>query len=307
MSFYSKITRQDFEEVIAGSGLVVDIDLAWNNAKEHIKISTTKNTEYSTDNKTKMLFDRWYDSLPDTPDYSGVYGDPYYIIDTWACWKIYSRESVKVLDKPNKFNGISIKEHMTNSIGEVKNIVDAGCGFAYTTGLLREIFPDATITGTNLEDTWQYEFATKLGQSHNFTMVPDITKIKDVDLIFASEYFEHFYEPIAHLKEILDNCNPKFIVTANAFTGNAIGHFDSYRIDDDLEESDRQWNLFSDINAPRGNIQDGKETSKRFNQYLKDRGYTKLDTSIFNSRPNIWQLGTVTTPTSKKFNDLFTQ
>ena len=74
--------------------------------------------------------------------------------------------------------------------------------------------------------------------------------LKDVDLIFASEYFEHFYEPIAHLKDILDNCNPKFLVCANGFTGDAIGHFDFYRVDDDLEESDKQWGLFSQKGEP---------------------------------------------------------
>jgi len=307
MPFDQKITRKDFDDIIHGSGLPVDIELAWNDTKEHIKVSADpKNNQYSPTNKAKLLEEKWYKSVKEgEPDYEGVYGDPYYITDIWACWKMYSRDSVKVLGRPNKINGISIIEHITNHIGEIKTVVDAGCGFAYTTGQLKEMFPDAKVTGTNLKETWQYDFAKKLGLTHGFDMVPEITTLKDVDLIFASEYFEHFYEPIAHLKDILDNCNPKFLVCANGFTGDAIGHFDSYRVDDDLEESDKQWGLFSEGEESKGNIQSDKETSKRFGQYLKDRGYTKLDTDIFNSRPNIWQRDEVKKPASEGFKQLF--
>ena len=99
---------------------------------------------------------------------------------------MYSRDSVKALARPKMINEISIIEHMTNHIGEIKTIVDAGCGFAFTTGQLKEMFPDAKVTGTNLQGTWQYGYGKKLGLTHNFDIVPEITTLKDVDLIFAS-------------------------------------------------------------------------------------------------------------------------
>ena len=270
MSFNLKITRQDFDDIASASGLdPVDFDIAYADAKEHIKVSTdSKKHQYSSTNSAKRLFDKWYRSVKKgNPDYEGVYGDPSYITDIWACWKMYSRDSVNVLNSPKSMNGISVVEYIMNEIGHIDTVVDAGCGFAYTTGLLKEIFP--------------------------------------VDVIFASEYFEHFYEPIAHLKDVLDNCSPKFLITANGFGGDAIGHFDDYRVDEDLDDSDNKWDLFSGEDVKGGNIQSSKETSKRFNQYLKDRGYTKLDTKIWNSRPAVWQKGPIITSMSAKFEKLF--
>ena len=34
---------------------------------------------------------RWYNSLPDNPDYS-VYAEPIYLADTWCCWDFYARQ-----------------------------------------------------------------------------------------------------------------------------------------------------------------------------------------------------------------------
>jgi SAM-dependent methyltransferase len=308
MSFNLKITRQDFDDIASASGLdPADFDIAYADAKEHIKVSTdSKKHQYSSTNSAKRLFDKWYRSVKKgNPDYEGVYGDPSYITDIWACWKMYSRDSVNVLNSPKSMNGISVVEYIMNEIGHIDTVVDAGCGFAYTTGLLKEIFPDSNVTGTNLINTWQYDFAKKLGQNNNFDIVPEITTLKNVDVIFASEYFEHFYEPIAHLKDVLDNCSPKFLITANGFGGDAIGHFDDYRVDEDLDDSDNKWDLFSGEDVKGGNIQSSKETSKRFNQYLKDRGYTKLDTKIWNSRPAVWQKGPIITSMSAKFEKLF--
>lgn len=294
MAFFDKITQQDFNTILYGSGLDIDPVTAYNEAKEHIKASADPKYQCNPNNKVKLLENEWYSSLSTgTPDYS-VYGDPYYICDIWACWKMYSRQSVNVLNSTKSMSdGTSVVAEIINQIGEVKTVVDAGCGFAYTTALLKEIFSEATVTGTNLENTWQYGFATKLGKNNGFNIVPEITELKDVDVLFASEYFEHIYEPIAHLKDIIDNCNPKFVITANGFNGDAIGHFDSYIVDEDLASVKKTEALFPGDSLQ--NIQSAKETSKRFNQYLRDRGYSKLDTSIWNSRPNVWQYNRVKT------------
>jgi len=261
VSYFNKIKKEDFLNLIEESSLDIDHEDAYTQSIEHINAYNNKDV---IDNNVKQLETKWYASLSDAPDYS-VYNDPYYICDVWACWKLYSRVSVNVLNSPKSMNGISVVEH----IGDVSTVVDIGCGFGYTTALLKEIFNDANVIGTNLEDTWQYNAATKLGKEANFSVVSDINKIKDVDVIFASEYFEHIYEPIAHLEDIINNCNPRFIITANGFNGTAIGHFDEYLVG--------------------GNMYPAKRTSRMFNDFLRNNGYKKLTTKIWNSRPAVWE------------------
>jgi len=208
------------------------------------------------------LFNRWYSSLPENPDYQ-VYDEPYYIIDLWMCWHIYSRNHIKNINK--KKDGISVAE----SFGQVKKIVDLGCGLGFTTSLLKQRWPEAEVFGTNLASSFQYSVGQNLGSKYGFTMEENLSKIGgDVDLIFASEYFEHFYEPIEHLEEVLSILKPKHLLLANAFTADAIGHFNQY-----------SWN---------GVVYPDRQISKLFNQFLRNKGYKKMKTGLWNDRPALW-------------------
>ena len=99
-------------------------------------------------------------------------------------------------------------------------------------------------------------------------MVNDHKNIK-TDLIFASEYFEHIEKPIEHLSDILKNCNPKYLLLANTFNQPAIGHFIEY--------------------SHKGKKYIGKTISKMFNETLKENGYMKIKTKLWNQRPNYWK------------------
>ena len=96
-----------------------------------------------------------------------------------------------------------------------------------------------------------------------------------VDMIFASEYFEHFDRPMEHMKHVFDHIKPRYLVLANAFNTWSIGHFRMYfHGDQKIHES-----KISDV----------------FNNYLKGLGYEKIKTDYFNDRPSVWKLNEQTT------------
>jgi hypothetical protein len=214
------------------------------------------------------LQDRWYRSIRrGEPDYS-VYGADEYIADAWSSWADCSRKHLI-----NIMNDKSFPDHRSARsvfIG-VNKIIDAGCGFAFSTIALKQMFPHARVIGTNLPGTLQYKVDEHLSKIHNFEMVDDVDKVGRSDMVFCSEYFEHFEAPIEHLKHVIMNTRPKIIVVANAFGTIGVGHFERYRVGK---------NLFN-----------GRNTSKKFNDALRMNGYNKLNTKIWNQRPTIWVKG----------------
>lgn len=188
------------------------------------------------------LENKWYKSLEDgQPDYS-VYDDDYYFCDLWSCWSIYSRKYLRAI-------------HKLNLIQEAESIVDLGCGISITTASLKELYPSAKVYGTNIEGTKQFKFGKHMAEKYNFTIVPDISYIDTIDVVFASEYFEHIERPIEHLIEIITRLKPKQFILANAFNTRSLGHFLEYK---NLDEIILQ-----------------KDISKMFLAALKSHGYKK--------------------------------
>jgi histidinol phosphatase-like PHP family hydrolase len=77
--------------------------------------------------------------------------------------------------------------------------------------------------------------------------------------------------PLPLKYEFTTNCNPKILVCANAFKPDSIGHFDNY-------------SHGSEVLTP-------KEISREFTKFLKDNGYIKLKTKLWNQRPTIYLRG----------------
>ena len=107
-----------------------------------------------------------------------------------------------------------------------------------------------------------------MADKYNFKIETDLKYIQQADLIFASEYFEHFYKPVDHLREVL-SLNPKALIIANAFGTISLGHFIEYEYN--------------------GKLYSGKEISKIFNYELIKNGYRKIKTHLWNNRPNYWK------------------
>jgi SAM-dependent methyltransferase len=223
----------------------------------------------------QALESRWYMSLKEgAPDYS-VYDDEFFVGDIWACWTVYSRKYLRMMK--SSFNNM-LGRNLTEDFLGVRSIVDLGCGIGYTTAALKELFPAAAVYGTQLQNTFQYKVATEIGLKRQFDVYPQV--MSQTDVIFASEYFEHFQRPIEHLLKVIQICQPKHFIIANSFGARSIGHFDIY-LDERRIHVDKVEQL-CDISLT--NIRIGRD----FNAVLRNNGYTQLKTGFWNNRPAVW-------------------
>lgn len=211
------------------------------------------------------LENKWYESLQQgKPDYS-VYSNNDIIPDIWSCWAVYSRQYLLNITSPKSLDSKSIIDDM----GKVRRVVDLGCGISYTTASLSRIFPAAQVIGTNVENSTQYKIGLRLSKIFGFKIVGSVQQIQNADVIFASEYFEHWEKPIDHLLDVL-KLKPKALIIANAFSAKSLGHFNQY--------------VFN------GERYTGNEISKMFNNTLQENGFAKIKTNCWNNRPNYWKL-----------------
>lgn len=235
----------------------IDLELIKNIAIDTIKNFHKKGIQEYT--QLLELQEKWYKScLLNNPDYS-IYNNDYYLSELWVCWVIFSRQYLLSILK----NKTMFEPH------KIESILDLGCGCGYTTLSLKEIFPNSKVIGTNISDTLQTNIAIHIGNIYGFEIINDIDKIKNsVDIVFASEYFEHIESPIQHLIDVVYKTNPKFLIIANAFGGKAIGHFERYNIGSHLIEN--------------------KKVGRLFNLELRKLGYDKIITGFWNNRPSCW-------------------
>lgn len=270
MSIFNKTKNSDLLELIdkfqSITKLNIDKEFIIKSINESIKYNShTKDTHLNHNNNAiKYLENKWYESLKTSPDYS-VYNDPYYLCDIWVCWVMYSRKSLLSIKSPKSLVNKSVVDYM----GDIRGVIDLGCGLGYTTAGLREIFNKSDVYGTNIKDTWQYELCKSISDKYDFKIVTDIFNPKNIDLIFASEYFEHIENPIEHLNDLINRYHPKYFIIANGFNGRAIGHFNYY--------------------IHQSNKYGSKQMSLMFNKSMRIMGYKKIETKIWNNRPSLWE------------------
>jgi SAM-dependent methyltransferase len=228
-----------------------------------------KEYNFYHENESKILeldsyVKNWYNGLyQGIIDYS-TYEKDFYIIESFFIYKYWTYSYLKKMTSKLSF------------FKDVKKIADLGNGTGLTTLYLSEIFPDSFITGTNLEDTKQIKFFRYISKNHpRINVEINHLNLGKQDLLFASEYFEHFQNPFQHLKELIDTCDPKYLVIANSFNIIGYGHFLEY-----FDENEKSI-------TP-------KETNKLFNAFLRKNGYHS-EKQYWNDRPKVWVKNEVTT------------
>tara|TARA_R100001082_G_scaffold58861_1_gene32627 strand:- start:337 stop:1185 length:849 start_codon:yes stop_codon:yes gene_type:complete len=215
------------------------------------------------------LEERWYQSLriKKQPDYS-VYNEKIYLAEVWCCWDFYAKKYIKDILTPKLVPEKGIKQY----IDRMGVILDLGNGIGFSTAAFKQHFPKHLVIGTNVQDSYQWTLNVLLSKNYNYELLdPDAlekNRIYPVELTFASEYFEHFEKPVEHLSYILEKSKTKILVAANAFGADSCGHFDSY--------------------IHKGKSYDSKAIGRIFGKELKENGYRKIKTKLWNSRPSIW-------------------
>lgn len=257
ISIFDKIGRDALDEYLqlAARYKVIDQDAARALALSTIRYYKGNGDERLAQRSQQELECRWYRSLEaGAPDYT-VYDHDYFVSDIWACWIVYSRKSLLMLRK------------FLSRLDGVRRVADLGCGIGYTTAGLVEMFPGSEVYGTQLENTFQYQLTAAVGVERGFRVCPVVES--NTDLIFASEYFEHFERPIEHLHDVIISANPRYLVLVNSFAPTSIGHF----------------NYYKNLDVIVSNLNMGRV----FNSALRAAGYTKCVTGFWNNRPAVWE------------------
>ena len=210
----------------------------------------------------------WYASLAAGEPDASIYDGEEYIAEAWACWAVYSQKYLRAISKPTCLANGSI----VDDVGQPRLIVDLGCGVGFTTAALARLFPNAEVIGTNSLGSWQASIASNLAEKYDFKLSTDARSIgRQADLVFASEYFEHWQQPVKHLLEAIEALSPRAMLVANAFGARSPGHFDRYVV--------------------KGMPCDARQASLAFNYAMRDRGYVKQLTRLWNQRPTYWKVG----------------
>jgi hypothetical protein len=130
---------------------------------------------------------------------------------------------------------------------KIKTIVDVGAGIGLSTMLLADLFPSARVYYNNIVPSLQADFFE--AHKHYCSNPPQAVTEKDLlghgpfDMLFASEYFEHFEEPMKQTHFLLDQVGFKYLIVNNSFNVKAYGHFNEYEGDDSLtpREMSKLW------------------------------------------------------------------
>jgi hypothetical protein len=217
--------------------------------------------------KTYQLVQRFSEKI--TESVPANYSSLDYLFESFVSYIRYSRMYLqRIYHFRNNMYCPDNRTILNEIFNKITHIVDLGCGCGYSTQGLQEIFPAANVIGTNLPG-YQTDFATTLGVKVVTNDNLLVGKNSSV-LTFASEYFEHFKEPITHLQEIIEKLHPKIMLVANSFSSHAIGHFDYYTIDKQQYSKDTVARLFS------------KE--------MRSLGYKFIEVGFYNRRPHIYLL-----------------
>ena len=250
---FSKIGKNDFLEILCEVNAIQPINV------DYLYLQWLANNPILSE-----MQEYWQSTLnADEPDYS-IYSKEAYLNEVFLCWREYSRRYLKLLDKWLEKENCPIDRY------DIKKVLDLGCGLAFTTIGLKAIFPNAECYGTNEPFSVQIlydKYITK--EFDGIHIVDDNFGVSgEVDVVFASEFFEHLQNPIEFLNRIIRQYKPKYIIFANTFTNMAIGHFYKY-----------QYN---------GQVVDRERLPMLFSKCLKYNNYVKVETNFYNNRPNVY-------------------
>lgn len=220
------------------------------------------NCKSSTSFEVKELDNWWYDNYRDFSRYKSYH----YLYAGLNCFNNYSKQCA-----------LYAKQYLGDK--PIKSIVDVGAGIGLSTMLLADLFPSARVYYNNITPSLQSEFfeehknAKVNNMAYKSQPVSAITE-EDMrthgpfDMLFASEYFEHFEEPIKQTDFLLNQVGFTYLVVNNSFNVKAYGHFEQFKHNEILTMP--------------------KAMSKLWLKTVRE-SYNELDVKCWNGRPKIFE------------------
>lgn len=220
------------------------------------------NRKESLEFEEKELDDWWYDNYRDFSRYT-----------SWH----YLYASLNCFDRFSKPCAFYAKQYLGDK--KIKSIVDVGAGIGLSTMLLFDLFPDAKVYYNNIKPSLQndffeaHKFWRHVSAKNEYQYAPTFISEDEMvqhgpfDMLFASEYFEHFEEPMKQTHFLLDKVGFKHLVINNSFNVKAYGHFNEYECVDSLTP---------------------KQMSKLWLGNARCE-YKELDVKCWNGRPKIFE------------------
>lgn len=242
-----------------------DNDIDINHAKDLIELGLK---QYDSAPYQKFLENQWYESLKTSRANFDLYNHNYYFTDLWVCWVMYSRGYIRSILKHNSLNE---NNSIFSMLKNINTVADLGCGLGLTTASLKNLFPNANVIGTNLHGTKQYFFCEKIADDFGFIVKDNYRDLPEIDLLFASEYFEHIHDCLDEILDLIENQQPKYLYLANSFNTTSYGHFQYYK------------------GCRDGSSIHEKDISRKFNKLLRDNDYSKIKTKLWNNKPMLWK------------------
>ena len=223
------------------------------------------------DKKTSMAFEEkeldnwWYDNYKDFSRYKSYH---------------YLYAGLNCFDRFSKPCAIYAKQYLGDR--KIKSIVDVGAGIGLSTMLLADLFPEAVVYYNNITPSVQADFfKNHKGYGRGEWGAPTIGTITEkemmqhgpFDMLFASEYFEHFEDPMKQTDFLLNQVGFKHLVINNSFNVKAYGHFNEFKHNKILD--------MYEVLQP-------KQMSKMWLKAVR-QDYYELDVKCWNGRPKIFE------------------
>ena len=207
--------------------------------------------------------ERWYAS--GQTDFS-IYAEEKSLL---ACASYTVKQSLVHVERPTSY----LRDHKFRV--PVDDVVDHGCGLGLTTLRLGELYPRATITGTNVPGVQMSfnRFLLKRFTPENVRFIDEKTLGRyefGQTYLITLEVLEHFKKPLVELRSLISLLHPVMFVESSTFTVRCTGHFNEYDFDGDLLKN--------------------KGASVRLNKKIVSLGYLRQPRIPFQYRPRIWIL-----------------
>ncbi len=206
--------------------------------------------------------DSWYGQYHDAKDFS-IYSTPVYLFALAYCYKVWTKANVSQ----------TIKFFKQYAKHDPSSILDVFAGSGLSSVHLAAEFPGTYVLYHNTTPL-QTEMARRLAQFLSIKNIVFIDEFTPAEAVCGFEVFEHFQEPCAMAKTVLDDRSIRYYVDVSSFNVHSTGHFDTY--------------FDSGVPYSKGKIRKPFNATLRSLEFDKAEKLGIMPKAFWNNTPSIW-------------------